>query len=218
MDEWPICGRCGEVACPPVFVKGEALCSDCVESPETGTPLTSDQDPGPRPWVGQIMTHLPQKESPEDVGQPEEPVEEPDNQQPESTEVATVGTNDFEAALKRIHEEAGTKTQVQLAELLGIRQSSISDAKRRVSIPSDWLLKLFLAKGVNPDWVLNGEPAMRYLAPVQEAGQAAVSVEALHARIKAEMEKPRTRDVIFDEFQEAWPTAQITFPPKAAGA
>lgn len=57
-------------------------------------------------------------------------------------------------ALKRFFEAAGCRTQVELAEFLGIRQSSISDAKKRKSIPSDWLLTLWRKKSVNPDWIL----------------------------------------------------------------
>ena len=38
-----------------------------------------------------------------------------------------------------------------------IRQSAITDAKRRGAIPADWLLKLLRIQGVNPDWILTGE-------------------------------------------------------------
>ena len=60
-------------------------------------------------------------------------------------------------ALKRFFEAAGCRTQVELAEFLGIKQSSVSDAKERGSIPSDWLLTLWRKKGVNPDWILTGQ-------------------------------------------------------------
>ncbi len=60
-------------------------------------------------------------------------------------------------ALKRFFEAAGYRTQVELAEFLGIKQSSVSDAKERGSIPSDWLLTLWRKKGVNPDWILTGQ-------------------------------------------------------------
>ena len=50
-------------------------------------------------------------------------------------------------------------------------QSSIADAKRRGSIPSDWLLMLWRKKGTNPDWILWGQGA-KGLQPVDlaEAG------------------------------------------------
>ena len=61
------------------------------------------------------------------------------------------------SALERVFQTAGCRTQQQLAEFLGISQSSISDAKRREVIPAEWLLKLLRDRGVNPDWILTGE-------------------------------------------------------------
>jgi hypothetical protein len=66
--------------------------------------------------------------------------------------------NAFDEALERIKRATGARTQVDLAAILGIRQSSISDAKRRQSVPADWLLKLFRSHGLNPDWITGGEP------------------------------------------------------------
>lgn len=61
------------------------------------------------------------------------------------------------SALERVFQTAGCRTQQQLAEFLDIRQSAITDAKRRGAIPADWLLKLLRIQGVNPDWILTGE-------------------------------------------------------------
>ncbi|MCD7982756.1 MAG: helix-turn-helix domain containing protein [Desulfovibrio sp.] len=66
-------------------------------------------------------------------------------------------TTDFTEAMNRIQFITGCGTQQELASLLGIRQSSISDAKKRGSIPADWLLTLWRKKGVNPDWILWGQ-------------------------------------------------------------
>lgn len=62
----------------------------------------------------------------------------------------------FDAQYRRVFEAAECKTQVELAELLEIRQSSISDAKRRESVPSEWIVKLFDKKRINPEWVRTG--------------------------------------------------------------
>jgi len=62
----------------------------------------------------------------------------------------------FESVVDRIKEATGTRTQVELAQVLGIRQSSISDAKRRDSVPADWFLTLFREFGLNPDWLALG--------------------------------------------------------------
>lgn len=61
------------------------------------------------------------------------------------------------SALERVFEAAECRTQVELAEFLGIRQSSISDAKKRKAIPAEWLVKLLREKGVNPEWILTGQ-------------------------------------------------------------
>ncbi len=65
--------------------------------------------------------------------------------------------DEIDATLARVFEAAECRTQVELAEFMGIRQSSISDAKRRGSIPAEWLIKILRIKQVNPDWILNGE-------------------------------------------------------------
>lgn len=69
----------------------------------------------------------------------------------------------FEAAMERIKTVTRARTQVQLAEVLEVRQSSISDAKRRASIPDGWLVKLLRTRQVLPDWILTGE-GQQYLA------------------------------------------------------
>lgn len=66
----------------------------------------------------------------------------------------------FAEAYERIKFATNTKTQVGLAEVLDIRQSSISDAKRRQSIPADWFIKLFEKFGLNPDWLKQGSGPM----------------------------------------------------------
>jgi phage repressor protein C with HTH and peptisase S24 domain len=80
----------------------------------------------------------------------------------------------FEEAMERIKKATGARTQVQLAEVLEVRQSSISDAKRRCSVPSDWFLKLYRSHGLNPNWLSDGHEPV-YLNP----DRASVSAENL---------------------------------------
>lgn len=58
--------------------------------------------------------------------------------------------------LTRVFAAAECRTQAELADLLGIRQSSISDAKKRQAIPAEWLVKLLRLKGISPEWILTG--------------------------------------------------------------
>lgn len=81
----------------------------------------------------------------------------------------------FEEIFERIKLATNTRTQVGLAEVLDIRQSSISDAKRRNSVPSDWYMKLFEQFGLNPDWLKKGSGPM-YLRTDQ--GYALVAAPA----------------------------------------
>ena len=68
---------------------------------------------------------------------------------------------------RRVYEVADCRTQKELAQILGIRQSSISDAKRRRSIPAEWLVTLLRIRRVNPDWILTGA-GPRFLIPSEE--------------------------------------------------
>ena len=67
----------------------------------------------------------------------------------------------FESQYKRLLKATGCGTQTALASVLEVRQSAISDAKRRKAVPAGWLLKLFEKKRINPDWVRTGVGPMR---------------------------------------------------------
>ena len=68
----------------------------------------------------------------------------------------------FDEIFERIKQSTNTRTQMELAEVLDIRQSSISDAKRRNSVPAEWYMKLFERFGLNPAW-LKGGTGPKYL-------------------------------------------------------
>ena len=73
-----------------------------------------------------------------------------------------------ETQFERLFEAAECRTQTELADLLGIRQSSIAVAKRRNRLPSDWLLKLLRLRNINPDWIIFGS-GPKYLLPYTNA-------------------------------------------------
>lgn len=56
----------------------------------------------------------------------------------------------------RFFEGSECKTQRELAEMLGVSQALVSDARRRGAIPDDWLMTLVRLKNLNPEWVLLG--------------------------------------------------------------
>lgn len=69
---------------------------------------------------------------------------------------------DFNEAFSRMCTVVGIKTQKSLGTVLGISQPSVHYARTRQCIPTTWLLKL-VHMGVNPAWVLNGDPNKPYL-------------------------------------------------------
>ena len=62
----------------------------------------------------------------------------------------------FNEVHQRIQSATNTRTQSELANILGIRQSSISDAKRRNRVPSSWYMLLFEKFGLSQDWLRYG--------------------------------------------------------------
>lgn len=90
----------------------------------------------------------------------------------------------FAEVYERTKFATNTRTQIELAEVLDIRQSSISDAKRRNSVPADWYMKLFEKFGLSPDWLKQGTGPM-YLRTdrgyyPQEAPAHGVAEEPVH--------------------------------------
>lgn len=59
--------------------------------------------------------------------------------------------------LYRVYEISNVRTQTELAEVLGIQQSSVAIVHTRGSgVPSTWLIKLYDKFRVNPDWIRYG--------------------------------------------------------------
>ena len=91
----------------------------------------------------------------------------------------------FQDAYERILQSTDLRTQTDVAALLGVKQSSISEAKRRNHIPDSWILTLFNKKGLNPSWIRTGE-GPQYVegtdtppTPVLSEQQAAESLEPI---------------------------------------
>ncbi|WP_052278987.1 helix-turn-helix domain-containing protein [Solidesulfovibrio magneticus] len=100
----------------------------------------------------------------------------------------------FDEAMERIRETTNLHTQVALALCLDIRQSSISDAKRRGAIPDAWLVVLYEKFGLNPTWIrtgagpvyLTGDPDRK--GPVQEPAFAPPPPEPTVTELKQALE------------------------------
>lgn len=68
----------------------------------------------------------------------------------------------FIEQLKRIHQITGTHSQTGLAAYLGVRRSSVTNARRTGMIPAEWLLTLLRVANVNPEWILSGAGPCRF--------------------------------------------------------
>lgn len=70
-------------------------------------------------------------------------------------------------SMQRIYEVTKTKTQSELADILGVKQSSVSDAHRRNTIPASWLITLWEKYKLNPTWIITGNGS-KHLVEVEE--------------------------------------------------
>ena len=67
------------------------------------------------------------------------------------------GGYDFDAAWQRVLLAAGVGSQLGLAAVLGVAQSSVWDVRRRGrGIPASWLITLLEQFGVSPVWIKTG--------------------------------------------------------------
>ncbi len=63
---------------------------------------------------------------------------------------------EFQKFWERIKIATDIRTQGDLANSLGIRQATVSDAKKRNSVPAEWLIKLYWSHKLNPVWIADG--------------------------------------------------------------
>lgn len=123
----------------------------------------------------------------------------------------------FDEIFERIKLATNTRTQVELAEVLDIRQSSISDAKRRNSVPSDWYMKLFEQFGLNPDWLKKASGPM-YLRTEQgytpvEAPASTASIAEDPARYSSGADAKNTLVSVYSsQDEEMSPVGRLTIP------
>lgn len=77
-------------------------------------------------------------------------------------------SNDFLSMYNRIRTATNAPTQVQLAAVLHIRQSAISDAKRKRQIPAEWLRLLLMEHNLSPIWICFGVGPRELLSDVAD--------------------------------------------------
>jgi hypothetical protein len=66
--------------------------------------------------------------------------------------------SEFELGFERICTALEVRTQTDLADMLDIHQSCVSEARQRGVIPGAWAVKLLSRRRLNPLWVYEGLP------------------------------------------------------------
>ncbi len=91
----------------------------------------------------------------------------------------------FNGFMDKLKKELGIETQTELAKILDISQGNISEAKKRDSIPAEWLVKLCRSHRLNPMWLADGiEP--KYInerEPLNQKKEAQIQELATRATI-----------------------------------
>ena len=62
----------------------------------------------------------------------------------------------FESFFQRVAEVTAITSQSELAVVLGVNRSAITQAKKKNAIPAKWILQLSRRFGLNPDWLEKG--------------------------------------------------------------
>jgi len=91
-------------------------------------------------------------------------------------------TLNFKPFFKRISEATGIYSQSQLASILNVNRSAITQAKRNDSIPAKWILQLSREFGLNPDWIEHG---IGQKSLWEDKGTAFEQVPKVKARLSA---------------------------------
>jgi phage repressor protein C with HTH and peptisase S24 domain len=64
--------------------------------------------------------------------------------------------NRFDAFFERVTTATQIRSQTELAAVLGINRSAITQAKKKDTIPANWILGLSRKFGLNPEWLEGG--------------------------------------------------------------
>jgi phage repressor protein C with HTH and peptisase S24 domain len=90
----------------------------------------------------------------------------------------------FDIFYERVAQATGVRTLSELADLLGVNRSAVTQARKKDSVPATWLLHLYRRKGLNPDW-LEGGPGPDIVALDPQGNQRHRAVPKVKARLCA---------------------------------
>jgi phage repressor protein C with HTH and peptisase S24 domain len=92
--------------------------------------------------------------------------------------------NNFNTFFERTCEALGLTSLSELADILKVNRSSITQARKKDSVPANWLLELFRQRGLNPEWLSGGSGPKR-LKSNDSGDDGFYSVPKVQARLCA---------------------------------
>jgi phage repressor protein C with HTH and peptisase S24 domain len=92
--------------------------------------------------------------------------------------------DNFTIFFERASEALGITNLAELAEILKVNRSSITQARKKDSVPANWLLELFRRHGLNPDWLEGGSGPKR-LRPDDDGEALFFPIPKVQARLCA---------------------------------
>ncbi len=90
----------------------------------------------------------------------------------------------FNTFFARVSEALDIASFSELATMLRVNRSSITQARKKDSIPANWLLHLLRSHGLNPDWLTGGD-GPQWLTPGDRSRSAFFPVPKVQARLCA---------------------------------
>lgn len=93
------------------------------------------------------------------------------------------GQTGFEAFFRRACQALHVATQAELAQLLGVHRSAVTQAKKKNAVPKAWVLEVSRRAGADPDWLEFGRERRRRV--LADGSPAYVAVPKVRARLSA---------------------------------
>lgn len=90
----------------------------------------------------------------------------------------------FEIFSKKVSDVMGLRNQNELSAVIGVNSSSITQARKRDKIPANWILKLCLKCGLNPNW-LEKDIGSAFIQPFNNAEEEFMQIPKVRARLCA---------------------------------
>ena len=92
--------------------------------------------------------------------------------------------HDFDQVVERIFKATGISSQTELARMLAVNRSAVTQARKKGCVPDRWLLLLYKEFGLNPEWLETGVGPM-FLKPSSKDASTFKKIPKVKARICA---------------------------------